>query len=147
MNQKRGYVPGSYLVVHPTGKPAQQSSAPSASSDTKPHASSTPSTSSDTKAHASSQAQCAKCATSNPRVARFCRKCGNHLQNWKVDETIVFFCYKISIRRRLSKTNRFSRCSDFSHYLCLRMSRHFNFLSFFETSQRARIGRCGLKSQ
>ncbi|CCI41290.1 unnamed protein product [Albugo candida] len=95
MNQKRGYVPGSYLVVHPTGKPAQQSSAPSASSDTKPHASSTPSTSSDTKphasstpstssdtkAHASSQAQCAKCATSNPRVARFCRKCGNHLQN------------------------------------------------------------------
>nr|CCA13895.1 conserved hypothetical protein [Albugo laibachii Nc14] len=67
MGQQRGYVPGSYLVVHPAGKPIQQSSTQAASAHT--------------KANSSSQAQCAKCATSNPRVARFCRKCGNNLQN------------------------------------------------------------------
>lgn len=54
LRNKRGYVPGSYLVEHPPKKA------------TKPAAVRTP-------------GLCSECSTQNPDVARFCRTCGNQL--------------------------------------------------------------------
>lgn len=52
LRNKRGYVPGSYLVEHPPKKKASKPAVPGL---------------------------CSECKTQNPDVARFCRTCGNQL--------------------------------------------------------------------
>ncbi|RLN10537.1 hypothetical protein BBJ28_00000575 [Nothophytophthora sp. Chile5] len=70
LRNKRGYVPGSYLIERPVEEPKPQSSKKKSSPKPKPQAKAKP------KRKAG---LCSECSTQNPAEARFCRSCGNNL--------------------------------------------------------------------
>ncbi|RLN58636.1 hypothetical protein BBJ28_00010411 [Nothophytophthora sp. Chile5] len=70
LRNKRGYVPGSYLIERPVEEPKPQPSKKKSSPKPKPQAKAKP------KRKAG---LCSECSTQNPAEARFCRSCGNNL--------------------------------------------------------------------
>ncbi|GLE01992.1 hypothetical protein PINS_up010830 [Pythium insidiosum] len=84
---QRGYVPGSYLIEHPEPPPKTRRSSSSkrsssSSSAAAPHAEpeAAPAPAPTPAPAATSPGLCGECGTQNPDVARFCRSCGNRLQ-------------------------------------------------------------------